>query len=92
MTDQERRRAIRRQCDNHWIDVVIQNAHNPSACGPELKVRVENICDTGMCLISSSPFELGQVLSFSADDLPCQGTVVWTCQSKVECKAGVQFS
>lgn len=92
MTDQERRRAIRRQCENRWIDVVIQNAHNPSDKPPAINVRVENISETGLCLISSSPFELGQLLFFSEDDIPSQGTVVWTCQSKIECKAGVQFS
>ena len=92
MVDQERRRATRHHCDNRWIEVVTKNEYNPAQISPSIKVRVENISITGCCLIASSPFEIGQALIFSEADIPSQGTVVWTCQSKHECKAGVQFS
>ena len=91
MTDQERRRALRRHFDNRLINVSIQNSYSSVKNEPLIKVKVENLSDTGVCLISSAPFELGQVILFSEDDMLNQGTVVWTCQSKVECKAGVQF-
>jgi len=92
MSDQERRSAARHPCENRWINVSPQTPCRPAAGGPLLKVKVENVSITGVCLLSSAPFTLGQVLLFSEDDMPDKGTVVWTYQSKGKCKAGVQFS
>ena len=92
MTDQDRRRSIRHSCDNRWVEINLYNLHTQTSEGPSIRVKIDNISGTGACLISSAPFELGQIVLFSEDDIPGQGEVVWTCQSRVECKAGVQFS
>ena len=91
MTDQERRRKIRIPCNNRWIDVSTQSKHRPDKNELPVNVKVENISDTGGCLISSTPFDLDLLIIFSEDDMPNQGTVVWTLQSKNECKSGIQF-
>jgi|GEM_PF-2860000 len=92
MPDQERRRAARQRCDNRWINVSPQRPSPSTAGSPFIKVEVENVSVSGVCLLSSTPFLLGQVLLFAEDDMPDEGTVVWTYQSKTKCKAGVQFA
>ena len=92
MTDQERRRAARHKCDHRWISVTPQGPHSSARNEPPVKVEVENISVTGVCLLSSAPFTLGQRLVFAEEDMPDRGTVVWTFHSKTKCKAGVQFS
>ena len=91
MTDQERRRAIRIPCNNRWIDVSTKSEHSPDKNKFPVNVKVKNISDTGVCLISSTPFDLDQLIIFSENDMPNLGTVVWTLQSKTECKSGVHF-
>lgn len=92
MSDQERRKSIRYYCENRWIEVSNSMANSSTKSPLSIKVRVHNLSETGVCLISSSAFELGQTLHFSESDMPALGTVVWTCQSRTECKAGIQFS
>ena len=92
-TASERRRKPRVACHQVWLQIKIGDPE-ASAISPQLPVRqvkVVNLSDSGISLIASEPFELGQAIFFLDPNLPSRGTVVWTCQSKMECKAGVQF-
>lgn len=93
-TESERRNSPRIACPDLWLEVKVgdEGGQAPIDQLPNRLVRVHNYSGTGLCLISDVPFELGQVIYFSQADFPSQGKVMWTCQSKVECKAGVQFS
>ncbi len=84
----ERRREERRACVDLWLDIILDSA---VGAGVSLRVKVINLSDGGVCLISDQPLELGQVIRFPRG-LPADlGTVVWTSQSKVVCKAGVRL-
>jgi len=73
--------------------LAIRWASPPPQKLPPLQVRVDNISSSGLCLIAAEPFELGQIITFSeSDNLPAQGEVVWTCQTKGEYKAGIRFT
>lgn len=89
----ERRRSPRVPCHDVWLQIKVgdQGGTTPSQQLPPRQVRVANISDSGICLVSQEPFDLGQVVYFSDPALPARGTVVWTCRSKIECKAGLQF-
>jgi len=94
-TDNERRRSPRIPCHEVWLQIKVGD---PAASGvtreglPSRQARVDNLSDSGICLISAEPFELGQLVFFADPHLPSQGTVVWTCQSKLDCKGGIQFT
>jgi hypothetical protein len=93
-TDNERRRSPRIPCHDVWLQIRVcdPSSSAPAADSlPPRQARVDNLSDTGICLISATPFELGQVVFFFDPNLPGQGTVVWTCQAKGECKVGIQF-
>lgn len=95
MIDNERRTAPRVPCHQVWLTITIgdQVGTTPPQKLPPLQVRVDNISSSGLCLIATEPFELGQLITFSdADNLPAQGEVVWTCQAKDEYKAGIRFT
>ena len=94
-TETERRRSPRIPCHNVWLEVKIgdQASIIPPEQLPARRVRVDNISDTGICLVSAEPFELSQTIYFFDSNLPAQGTVVWTCKSALEgSKAGIQFN
>ena len=92
-TASERRGNPRVSCHQVWLQIKVgePEASAPSQHLPVRQVKVVNLSDSGISLIAAEPFELGQTVFFLDPNLPAQGTVVWTCQSKVECKAGVQF-
>lgn len=93
-TDNERRRSPRVPCHDVWLTIKVgdQAGTTQHQQLPARQARVDNISDSGICLISADPFELGQIVHFSDPTLPAQGEVVWTCKSKIECKAGVHFT
>lgn len=93
-TDSERRRSPRVPCHDVWLSIKVsdQSGTPPKEQCPARQVRVDNISGSGICLISAEPFDLGQTVYFFDSTLPSQGTVVWTCQSKIECKVGIQFT
>lgn len=84
----ERRREPRRDCTDLWLDIILDSAVGD---GLPLRVKVINLSDGGICLASDQPLELGQVIRFPKGMPVALGTVVWTCQSKVVCKAGVRL-
>lgn len=92
--ENERRRSPRVPCHNVWLEVKVgdQAGITPPQQLPARRVKVDNISDTGICLISTESFELGQTIHFFDSNLPARGAVVWTCQAKLECKAGIQFN
>ena len=81
-------------CHGVWLEIKVgdQVGLTPPQQLPPRRVRVENISDSGICLVSADSFELGQIIYFSDANLPARGEVVWTCQVKLECKAGIQFN
>jgi len=85
----ERRREERRACVDLWLDIILDSA---VGTGVPLRVKVVNLSDGGICLISDEPLELGQIIRFSEGMPAALGTVVWTSQSKVVCKAGVRLN
>ena len=92
-TDSERRHSPRVPCQDVWLTIKVGDQTGASQHQlPPRQVRVDNISDSGICLISAEPFELGQIVYFSDPTLPAQGEVVWTCKSKIECKAGVHYA
>lgn len=93
MTDNERRRSPRVPCQDVWLTIKVgdQAGGTQHQQLPPRQVRVDNSSDSGICLISAEPFELGQIVYFSEPTLPAHGEVVWTCKSKIECKAGIQY-
>lgn len=92
--DSERRRSPRVPCRDVWITIKVgdESGTTPAQQLPTRQGRVDNLSDSGICLISAEPFELGQVVYFADPTLPSQGVVVWTCRSRLECKAGIQFN
>ena len=92
MSDQERRIDKRIACAETWIDITkfphLVDCDNKDH---RQKVKVENRSDGGICLISATPFDLNEVIMIHEQEGSVQGTVVWTCQSRLECKAGIQF-
>jgi hypothetical protein len=93
-TDNERRRSPRVPCHDVWLQIRVcdPSSSAPPADGiPPRQARVENLSDSGICLIAAEPFELGQEISFFDPNLPAQGTVVWTYQSKGEYTVGIRF-
>ncbi len=84
----ERRREERRACVDLWLDIILDSA---AGAGVPLRVKVVNLSDGGICLISDQPLELGQIIRFPEGLPAALGTVVWTSQSKVVCKAGVRL-
>lgn len=93
-TDSERRQGPRVPCHDVWLEIKVgdQAGSTPEQQLPVRQARVDNISSSGICLIAADPFELGQIVFFFDSTLPSCGEVVWTCQSKIECKAGVQFT
>lgn len=93
-TDNERRRSPRVPCHDVWLSIKVsdQSGALPNQHTPSRQVRVDNISDSGICLFSAEPFDLGQIVYFFDSNLPSHGTVVWTCLSKIECKVGIQFT
>ncbi len=93
MTDNERRRSPRVPCHEVWLTIKIGEHTGITQLQelPARQVRVDNTSDSGICLISTDPFELGQIIYFLDTTLPAQGEVVWTSQSKIECKAGIHY-
>ena len=93
-TESERRRSPRVPCHNVWLEIKVgdQVGITPPLQLPPRRVRVDNISDSGICLVSVESFELGQTIYFFDPNLPARGAVVWTCQLKLECKAGIQFN
>lgn len=93
MTDKERRRKYRVPCHDVWLTITVgdQTGITPSQKLPSRQVKVDNLSDSGICLLATDSFELGQLIIFADPTLPPQGEVVWTCQTKLGCKAGVQF-
>ncbi|MBA3015364.1 MAG: PilZ domain-containing protein [Proteobacteria bacterium] len=91
--NQDRRRSPRIECHDVWLQVQVgdQEGIVPTEQHPTLQVRVSNISDSGICLISQERLELGQIVYFSDPKLPARGTVVWAYQSQLECKAGIHF-
>ncbi|MDD5757531.1 MAG: PilZ domain-containing protein [Desulfobulbaceae bacterium] len=91
--DSDRRKNPRVSCQDIWLTVTVGEPSNNTANQqlPDRHVRVDNLSDSGICLISTDPFELAQIVYFSDPTLPTQGEVVWTCKSKIECKAGIHF-
>ena len=94
MTDNERRRSPRVPCHDVWLTIKVgdQTGTTQHQQLPPRQVRVDNISDSGICLISADPFELGQIVYFFDPNLPAEGEVVWTCKSKIECKAGIHYN
>lgn len=92
-TANERRKNPRVSCQEVWLQIKVGDPAGPASSQqlPVRQVKVINLSDSGISLIAAEPFELGQVVFFLDPNLPSQGTVVWTCQSKVECKAGIHF-
>lgn len=90
----ERRKSPRIPCHDVWLEIKVcdQDSIAPPPQLPSHQVRVGNISDGGICLIAQKPFNLGQIVYFFDPKLPSRGTVVWACQSRSECKAGIQFS
>jgi hypothetical protein len=89
VVDNEKREFKRKPCDDLWIVVVTdQNTETSSS----VKTKVDNLSDGGVCLVSDFVFELGQTIRFPKSMPSFRGVVVWTCQSKLECKAGVKFT
>ncbi len=89
MTDiQEKRIHERETKKDLWIEVF---PSHDSTSSTAIIARVDNLSEGGVCLISDYAFELGQIIRFPKSMPFFSGTVVWTCQSKLECKAGVQF-
>ncbi|MFW8601998.1 PilZ domain-containing protein [Desulfobacterota bacterium M19] len=84
----ERRREERRACVDLWLDIILDSA---VGAGVPLRVKLINLSDGGVCLISDQPLELGQIIRFPKGLPAALGTVVWTSQSKVVCKAGVRL-
>lgn len=94
-TDRERRQSPRVPCHDVWLSIKVsdhQSGNPPNQESPSRQVRVDNISGSGICLISAEPFDLGQTVYFFDSTLPSQGTVVWTCLSKIECKVGIHFT
>lgn len=88
----ERRKYQRKAAADLWVDVTICSAFiSENTPSKVITAKIDNLSDGGVCLISSHPFELDQILSFSDAKFPQRGKVVWTCLSKTECKAGIQF-
>ncbi len=85
----ERRREERRACVDLWLDIILDSA---AGVGVPLRVKVINLSDGGICLVSDQPLELGQIIRFPRGLPATLGTVVWTSQSKVVCKAGVRLN
>ncbi len=83
----EKRKSKRKNCNDLWIEVTIDQY----ATNTPIVVKIDNLGDGGACIISSHVFELGQIINFPKSLRHKSGTVVWTCQSKTEYKAGVQF-
>jgi hypothetical protein len=95
MTDDERRRSPRVPCQDVWLTITVGDQASAAIQGQQLpprQVKVDNISDSGICLISAAPIELGQIVYFSDPTLPTQGEVVWTYTSKIECKSGIHFN
>jgi len=94
ITENERRQNPRVPCHNIRLEIKVgdQAGITPHQQLPPRQVRVDNISDSGICLISTETFELGQTIYFFDQNLPAQGNVVWTCRLKLECKAGIQFT
>lgn len=94
MKDSDRRCSPRVSCQDIWLSVTVGEPSH-AANSQQLtsrQVRVDNLSDSGICLISDASFELSQIVYFSDPTLPAQGEVVWTCKSKIECKAGIHFT
>ena len=91
---EERRRHQRTFCSDTWTEVRIVTPLTSESTGKAtipIKVKIDNISVSEACIISEKPFELDQLLQFQDGPQQKQGRVVWTCQSKIECKAGIQF-
>jgi len=93
ITDNERRHSPRLPRQDAWLVIKVGDQTGTTQHQQLLprQVRIDNISDSGICLISADPFELGQIVYFSDPTLPPQGEVVWTCKSRIECKAGIQY-
>lgn len=93
-TDNERRCSPRVPCHDVWLSIKVsdQSGPPPNQHSPFRQVRVDNISGSGICLLSAEPLDLGQTVYFFDSNLPPQGTVVWTCLSKLEYKVGIQFT
>lgn len=90
--EQERRKYQRKPAAGLWINVVIHSTIIPQDSHSKIiNAKIDNLSDGGICLISSQPFELDQIVSFADPKFPRQGKVVWTCLSKTESKTGIQF-
>lgn len=94
MEENDRRIHERTPCPDSWTDVSIVNRVQEAvqcATLEVIKVRIDNISISGACVISEKPFELDQLLRFHGEIIKKTGRVVWTCQSKIECRAGIHF-
>ncbi len=85
----DKRKFKRKLCDDLWIEVITDQS---TASSSSVKTKVDNLSDGGVCLVSDFIFELGQTIRFPKSMPSFRGIVVWTCQSKLECKAGVKFT
>ena len=94
MSTNERRINTRQTHTDYWVKVSIVN-DNPTTNNSQTpllhSVKIDNLSLSGACIISEHPFELNQRLKFHDHDINKTGKVAWTCQSKVECKAGIHF-
>lgn len=90
----DRRECERLPGNDIWLEIEIKSSHHTDGSNPSraIKAKVENLSDGGMCIISPEPFELGQEVNIIASNLPSKGIIAWTCQSRIECKAGIQFT
>ena len=94
MSTNERRNNNRKTHSDFWVKVSILPDHpttNHKQSPVEQRVKIENLSISGACIISELPFELDQKIQFHDQNIDKTGKVVWTCQSKIECKSGIHF-
>jgi len=89
MTNKDRRRHER--IDTPDKTTVIELKSASSGKHETCEVKVQNISNCGICIVTSNPIELGQIVHFPEESINKTGEVVWTYQLKEEHKSGINF-